>query len=309
MVMWKDSETVVDYLKFDYIIDAVTKIVLDEGLSPSSIGLYGDWGSGKSSLMKMIEQKLTQGGDKSILCVRFNGWLFEGYEDAKTALCGTILEKIKEKETLDSKIKEKVKQLLDKVDVQKILGKGIRYGLDYLLTGGVLGLTEISISQITKALKSKAETVSEDEITDVLRSFKTESNIRKDIKNFQKEFADILKETQIKHLVVFVDELDRCTPETILDVIEAIRLFLFAKGTSFVIGADQRLIEYAIRTKYKDVVGNNLDIGKEYMEKVIQYPVNIPALDENEVEKYISCLLLEKKLQEEEFFKAWMAIS
>lgn len=301
MVMWKDSETVVDYLKFDYIIDAVTKIVLDEGLSPSSIGLYGDWGSGKSSLMKMIEQKLTQGGDKSILCVRFNGWLFEGYEDAKTALCGTILEKIKEKETLDSKIKEKVKLLLDKVDVQKILGKGIRYGLDYFLTGGVLGLTEISISQITKALKSKAGALSEDEITDVLRSFKTESNIRKDIKNFQKEFADILEDTKIKHLVVFVDELDRCTPETILDVIEAIRLFLFAKGTSFVIGADQRLIEYAIRTKYKDVVGNNLDIGKEYMEKVIQYPVNIPALDENEVEKYISCLLLEKKLQKEEF--------
>lgn len=301
MVMWKDSETVIDYLKFDYIIDAVTKIVLDEGLSPSSIGLYGDWGSGKSSLMKMIEQKLTQGGDKSILCVRFNGWLFEGYEDAKTALCGTILEKIKEKETLDSKIKEKVKQLLDKVDVQKILGKGIRYGLDYLLTGGVLGLTEISISQITKALKSKADTVSEDEITDVLRSFKTESNIRKDIKNFQKEFADILKDTKIEHLVVFVDELDRCTPETILDVIEAIRLFLFAKGTSFVIGADQRLIEYAIRTKYKDVVGNNLDIGKEYMEKVIQYPVNIPALDENEVGQYISCLLLEKELNEDEF--------
>mgnify|MGYP000039011243 FL=1 len=303
MVMWKDSETVVDYLKFDYIIDAVTKIVLDEGLSPSSIGLYGDWGSGKSSLMKMIEQKLTQRGDKSILCVRFNGWLFEGYEDAKTALCGTILEKIKEKETIDSKIKEKVKLLLDKVDVQKILGKGIRYGLDYFLTGGVLGLTEISISQITKALKSKAGALSEDEITDVLRSFKTESNIRKDIKNFQKEFADILEDTKIKHLVVFVDELDRCTPETILDVIEAIRLFLFAKGTSFVIGADQRLIEYAIRTKYKDVVGNNLDIGKEYMEKVIQYPVNIPALDENEVEKYISCLLLEKKLQKDEFPK------
>lgn len=61
--MWKDSETEVDYLNFDYIIDAVTKIVLDEELSPSSIGLYGDWGSGKSSLMKMIERKLTQRDD------------------------------------------------------------------------------------------------------------------------------------------------------------------------------------------------------------------------------------------------------
>lgn len=301
--MWKDSETEVDYLNFDYIVDAVTKIVLDEELSPSSIGLYGDWGSGKSSLMKMIERKLTQDGDKTILCVRFNGWLFEGYEDAKTALCGTILEKIHEERKLPDEIKDKVKKLWDKVDVQKILGKGIRYGLDYLLTGGVLGLTEISISQITKALKSKVENVNEEEITDVLRSFKTEDNVRKDIKNFQKEFADILKETKIKHLVVFVDELDRCTPETILDVIEAIRLFLFAKGTSFVIGADQRLIEYAIRTKYKEVVGNNLDIGKEYMEKVIQYPVNIPALDEMEVEHYITCLLLEKKLEKEDFNK------
>lgn len=94
--MWKDSETEIDYLNFDYIVDAVTKIVLDEELSPSSIGLYGDWGSGKSSLMKMIERKLTQDEDNSILCVRFNGWLFEGYEDAKTALCGTILEKIHE---------------------------------------------------------------------------------------------------------------------------------------------------------------------------------------------------------------------
>lgn len=301
MTMWKDSETEDDYLNFDYIIDAVTKIVLDEELSPSSIGLYGDWGSGKSSLMKMIEKKLSQSDD--ILCVRFNGWLFEGYEDAKTALCGTILEKIHEEKTLSDEIKDKVKKLWDKVDVQKILGKGIRYGLDYFLTGGVLGLTEISIAQITKALKSKADAVSEEEITDVLRSFKTENNIRKDIKNFQKEFADILKETNIKHLVVFVDELDRCTPETILDVIEAIRLFLFAKGTSFVIGADQRLIEYAIRTKYKEVIGNNLDIGKEYMEKVIQYPVNIPALDENEVGQYISCLLLEKELNKDEFSK------
>ena len=277
--MWKDSETEIDYLNFDYIVDAVTKIVLDEELSPSSIGLYGDWGSGKSSLMKMIERKLTQDEDNSILCVRFNGWLFEGYEDAKTALCGTILEKIHEERKLPDEIKDKVKKLWDKVDIQKILGKGIRYGLDYLLAGGVLGLTEISISQITKALKSKADNVSEEEIT------------------------DILKETKIKHLVVFVDELDRCTPETILDVIEAIRLFLFAKGTSFVIGADQRLIEYAIRTKYRDVIGNNLDIGKEYMEKVIQYPINIPALDEMEVEHYITCLLLEKKLEKEDFNK------
>lgn len=299
--MWKDSETIIDYLNFDYIIDAVVKLVLDEDLSPSSIGLYGDWGSGKSSLMKMVEQHLISMNDKSILCIRFNGWLFEGYEDAKTALCGTILESIHKKEGLSSLVKGKVRKLWNKVDVQKILGKGIRYGLDYFMTGGVLSLTDFTISQITNALKKNAENVTEEDIAKALRSLKTDNNIRKDIKNFHDEFEKILKETNIKHLVVFIDELDRCSPETILDIIEAMRLFLFAKGTSFVIGADQRLIEYAIKTKYKEVIGNNLDIGREYMEKVIQYPVNIPALDENEVEQYISCLLLEKDLDKDEF--------
>jgi len=299
--MWKDSETIIDYLNFDYIIDAVVKLVLDEDLSPSSIGLYGDWGSGKSSLMKMVEQHLISMDDKSILCIRFNGWLFEGYEDAKTALCGTILESIHKKEGLSSQVKGKVKKLWNKVDVQKILGKGIRYGLDYFMTGGVLSLTDFTISQITNALKKNAENVTEEDIAKALRSLKTDNNIRKDIKNFHYEFEKILKETNIKHLVVFIDELDRCSPETILDIIEAMRLFLFAKGTSFVIGADQRLIEYAIKTKYKEVIGNNLDIGREYMEKVIQYPINIPALDENEVEQYISCLLLEKDLDKDEF--------
>lgn len=299
--MWKDSETIIDYLNFDYIIDAVVKLVLDEDLSPSSIGLYGDWGSGKSSLMKMVEQHLISMNDKSILCIRFNGWLFEGYEDAKTALCGTILESIHKKEGLSSQVKGKVRKLWNKVDVQKILGKGIRYGLDYFMTGGVLSLTDFTISQITNALKKNAENVTEEDIAKALRSLKTDNNIRKDIKNFHDEFEKILKETNIKHLVVFIDELDRCSPETILDIIEAMRLFLFAKGTSFVIGADQRLIEYAIKTKYKEVIGNNLDIGREYMEKVIQYPVNIPALDENEVEQYISCLLLEKDLDKDEF--------
>lgn len=93
--------------------------------------------------------------DDSILTVRFNGWLFEGYEDAKTALCGTILEKIHDERGVSDKIKDKVKKLWDKVDVQKLLSKGIKYGLDYALTGGMLSLTDITVSQITNALKKK----------------------------------------------------------------------------------------------------------------------------------------------------------
>ena len=48
--MWKDSESKIDYIDFEYIADLVNYIILEDGLLPASIGVYGDWGSGKSSL-------------------------------------------------------------------------------------------------------------------------------------------------------------------------------------------------------------------------------------------------------------------
>lgn len=74
--------------------------------------------------------------------------------------------------------------------------------------------------------------------------------------------------------VIFVDELDRCSPNTILDTLEAMRLFLFEGKVAFVIGADERHISYAIKTKFKDIQGINMDIGKEYQEKLIRTSFN-----------------------------------
>lgn len=91
--MWKDSETELDFLDYDYLIRTVESIVTNDSLLPASIGVYGDWGSGKSSLMYMCKERLEK-SDKKIKCLVFNGWLFENYEDAKTAILGTILDEI-----------------------------------------------------------------------------------------------------------------------------------------------------------------------------------------------------------------------
>ena len=47
--MWKDSETEIDYLDYDYLVKSIEDIILDDDLLPASIGVYGDWGSGKSN--------------------------------------------------------------------------------------------------------------------------------------------------------------------------------------------------------------------------------------------------------------------
>ena len=307
--MWPDKEAEIDYLNFGYMVDMVVDIATNRDLSPSTIGLYGDWGSGKSSLMKLaqkkIEEKNTEIGDEKdsikTLCIEFNGWLFEGYEDTKTSLCGVILDALADEKRFSKEITDYAKTLIKKIDFNKILGKGIKYGLDFFLTGGIGALTDLTLSSVLSTIKTNVSEVQAKDLEEILNKFKKDDKTRTEIRNFREEFKQLLQKSNVENVVVFIDELDRCLPDTVLEVFEAMRLFLFVEGMSFVIGADERLIQYSIKSKYKEVPGNNLDIGKEYLEKVIQYPLYIPQLTRAEVNQYLACLLLRETLTENQF--------
>lgn len=294
--MWRDSETNIDLLDFDYLIGITKDIIINDDLSPSSIGVYGDWGSGKSSLIEMTLKELSV--NKDYLCIKFNGWLFEGYEDAKTALIGTILDEINKEKKLTAKAKEVIERLYKNIDFFKLASKGVKYGLDFLITGGLGTIADITLQSVVAKSKDKVSNVSEEDIKGALSSVFSRDQIRTNLKSFQKDFAELLAKTKIKRLVVFIDELDRCNPDTILETLEAIRLFLFAEGTSFIIGADERQVMYAVRKKFPEIKGNKIDIGKEYLEKIIQYPVKIPQLGIHEVQFYIMCLFLKHELKD-----------
>lgn len=301
--MWKDSETELDFLDYDYLIETVQSIITNDDLLPASIGIYGDWGSGKSSLMYMCKERLTKADDK-IKCLVFNGWLFENYEDAKTAILGTILDEISKEESLSEKAKDIIKGLYKSVDKFKIVKGTLKYGTDLLLTGGIGSLFNITAGAISKKVQENVEDFELKKIYSNIFDELNNKELREDIRKFQKEFATLLEESKISRLVVFVDELDRCRPDTILDTLEAIKLFLFEGKVAFVIGADERHISYAVKSKFKDIEGIQIDIGKEYLEKLIQYPIRIPQLNMDEVEIYIACLLLQSELKEEDFQKA-----
>ena len=314
--MWPDKEANIDYLNFGYMVDMVADIATNRDLSPSTIGLYGDWGSGKSSLMKLALKKIEENNPQSrkekdttkSLCIEFNGWLFEGYEDTKSSLCGTILDALADEERFSQEVTDYANELIKKIDFKKILGKGIKYGLDFFLTGGVGTLTDLTLSSILSSIKANASDLQAKDIEEILDKLKKNEKARTEIKNFRKDFQVLLKKSKVENVVVFIDELDRCLPNTVLEVFEAMRLFLFVEGMSFVIGADERLIQYAIRSKYKEVPGNNLDIGKEYLEKVIQYPITIPQLNHAEVNQYLACLLLEPTLTDKSEFNKFLDI-
>lgn len=115
-----------------------------------------------------------------------------------------------------------------------------------------------------------------------------------DIKAFREQFGALLKSADITSLVVLVDDLDRCTPDRIIENLEAIKLFLSVERTAFVIGADRRIVEHAIRAKYAMRAvdeGDRLQTEKlvrDYLEKVVQIPYTLPRLSASEIETYIS---------------------
>ncbi|MEQ7802145.1 P-loop NTPase fold protein [Pedobacter sp. ASV1-7] len=301
--MWKDSETNVDLLEFDYLIDITKDIIENDSLSPCTIGVYGDWGSGKSSLVEMILKDYE--GNDDFLCLKFNGWLFEDYDDAKNALLGNILDSIKEKRALSAKAKKTIGKLFKNIDYFDLASKGIKYGADFLLTGGIGTMADLTLNTILSKAKSVGSNFKEEDVKKILGDTFKKEDIRKNLREFHDDFKTLLGETKIKKLVVFIDELDRCNHDTILETLEAIRLFLFTSGTAFIIGADERQVMYAVRKRFPEVKGNQIDIGKEYLEKMIQYPIKIPQLGVLEVEYYITCLFFQDifKNEYDEIFK------
>ncbi|MBD3660989.1 MAG: hypothetical protein HUJ11_02150 [Arenibacter algicola] len=128
--MWSDNETKSDFIDFQHMVKAVTSIVDNDNLLPCSIGVFGDWGSGKSSLMKMIEEKYSD--KEGVLVINFNGWLFEGYEDTKTVLMSRIVDEIIKERTLDKKALKIAAKLLRKIDLIKLGRSAIKHGIGYL---------------------------------------------------------------------------------------------------------------------------------------------------------------------------------
>lgn len=282
--MWSDNETNSDFIDFQHMVSAVTSIVDNDSLLPCSIGVFGDWGSGKSSLMKMIEEKYTN--DEDVLVINFNGWLFEGYEDTKTVLMSRIVDEIIKKRTLDEKALKIAAKLLRKIDLIKLGRSAIKHGIGYL----TMGPAGLALTSSAEAIQKLSDVDYENYIREKQESSDPDEALRTNIQEFHLNFEDLINETKIKKVLVFIDDLDRCSHDTVIGTLEAIKLFLFAKNTAFIIGADERLIKYAVRRRFPDIPGDNLEVGRDYLEKLIQYPVRIPPLSDMELTIYVNLL-------------------
>ncbi len=297
--MWSDKESEIDYLNFGEVSRVAVDILTSPGMLPVSVGVFGNWGAGKSSLLKLIERDLQQGGDK-YLVVYFDAWLYQGYDDARAALLETIARALDEAAKDNETLLKKTKSLLARVNGFRVLGllaegAALAAGIP---TGGLLAGSIAAAGKLADFVEGESEYSGDDfkELQKTAGEAKTEAagllkkkakaSPPQQIDAFRREYGEILKELG-KPLIVTIDNLDRCLPTNAIQTLEAIRLFLFLPNTAFVIAADEEMIRSSVAEYFK---GTSKRHQIDYLDKLIQVPIGVPKVGVREIRAYLFML-------------------
>jgi predicted KAP-like P-loop ATPase len=307
-----DNETAIDFLYYESIAQTIKELLDDADDKPMTIGIHGDWGAGKSSILAMIEAAYLK--DEKVLCLKFNGWLFQGFEDAKLVLLEKVIAEVTAARSMTGKVKATAKSLFKRINWMKAAKTTGQMAFTYL--SGIPSpelLTQVNQSA-KNIIEHPIEELSLENLKKLVEPFKglineeiENSNIPHEMHAFRQEFEELLEEANIDQLVVLIDDLDRCLPKTTIETLEALRLFLFVPKTAFIIAADEAMIEYAVKEHFPNLPNTigATSYARNYLEKLIQVPFRLPALGATETYTYITLLLALRSLAEEsQGFKA-----
>lgn len=299
-----DNETKVDLLNNEAIATTIIELLVENPERAVTIGVHGDWGAGKSSILEMVENGLS--AKKDVLCIKFNGWRFQGFEDAKIALIEGIVTGLVEKRPLLTKAGLAVKDIFRRIDWLKIARHG--GGLAFTAftgiptpdnVGAVVGILKGIFADPSKLATQENYDKAIDSVHGLLKPGESK-NVPEEIEAFRKAFDDLLEQAEVQQLIVLIDDLDRCLPDTAIETLEAVRLFVFTARTAFIVAADEAMIEYAVRKHFPELPDTTgpRDYARNYLEKLIQIPFRIPALGETETRIYVTLLLIGAELGE-----------
>ncbi len=252
-------------LDFNSYRDAITNII-KKSHPKFTIGIFGDWGTGKTTLMDSIDKKLQQ-EQQDLIIVRFDAWRYE--RENQFALVPLL-------KTIEYSIPEhKYKGLKEAFKGAGIFG--LRISTDF-----VSGLITSHLGKMAGDVFKKGLDNFSNKIMPELQKV---SEIEKNTIYFegQKKIENAIKE--IRHtkqsfrIVVFVDDLDRCSPKKTLEVLESIKMFLGMEGFIYVLGMSHEIVAKLIDIEYKESGVK----GEHYIKKMIQIPVTLPKWNNQDI--------------------------
>jgi len=260
-----------DKLKFKAYVETLNEVIKNSS-TPLTIGIYGEWGSGKTSLMRLTLNSYKR--EKSIKTVWFDAWKYDKVEDLRVALIYSIVKQIESNPKSSESLKVKASEFLKRINWMNLAKNVSKFGIS-LATPYLANLINRPNEDQSVSLKHNIENLIPDNI---VNSFTLQSL------NFLHEFEELYKNLVKKYigengtLVIFIDDLDRCLPNKVIDILESIKLFLNAPGTIFFIGIDREIVVKGIEAKYGKQRSSNSDWAKNYLDKIIQLPFRLPPL-------------------------------
>lgn len=237
------------------------KNYLENCSTPHVIGIYGGWGSGKTTLKNFILRVIEKDKNGKLYPIDFCAWEYE--------LCGGIVKPLIAKLVQEAQLEEdeKLKR------VSSILGFSASDIALKMLTKGQFGLQDI------EDIRNKIEGTFSDYVKFV-------DEIKKAKKDFSYITNEITKNKKKEKVVIFIDELDRCNPEYCIEILESIKNFFDVENCIFLILVDDDILASYIDKKYEDTLMD----GQKYLEKIINTKFKIPQISSSEIKDFMSQL-------------------
>ncbi|WP_104748558.1 DUF4268 domain-containing protein [Helicobacter cetorum] len=232
---------------------------IEDCQTPMTISIQADWGSGKTSMMNMIKQKLIH-SPKIADTIWFNTWQFSQF-NTKDDLNISFLSHIV-KEIGGGDDKSETMKILGNV-AKRVAGAGV-----HILGGALGGGGEKAASLLLEEVDSSEQ-----------------------ISKLKKKLEDIvIKKTQANssRIIVFIDDLDRLMPKKAVELLEVMKLFLDVPNCVFVLAVDYNVVVSGLKEKFGS--GINDEKAKSFFDKIIQLPFNLPVAT-YDVHKYFKSLL------------------
>jgi hypothetical protein len=232
--------------------------------TPMTISIQGDWGSGKSSIMHMIQSEITTDPGKkgTAKTIWFDTWQFAQFGSGDTlpiTLLATFIRQLEGGSKAKDSLGREALSLVTKLFHSPVGKTVIRAG-----TAGIMNVDDWSKSEANGPLPSEV------------------------LSELREKLEQLLK--QEGRVVFFVDDLDRIPPVQAVTLLETIKIFLNVENVVFILALDYEVVERGLFQKFGI---SSADLGgRSFFDKLIQLPFSIPV-GSYKVKEYLRSALLE----------------
>ena len=249
--------------------------------TPMSIALQGDWGTGKTTFLKTIQEDFKEKSDK-IKTIYFNTWAYSQFNNCDGLYFSLISNIINQLDIKDEKIKKYANDLLTKIST--------------LVMFGVKSFLEKKIFDFTGAEPKKVEAILSGEVQELEEHAKAIQSLKEIFAALVKEIVDSINKNNVGNkarIVICIDDLDRLEPKRAIEVLEVLKLFMDVENCVYLLAIDYNVVVKGIKNKYNGEIDD--EKGDYFFEKLIQVPFTVPVHNydiENYIEKLLDNLII-----------------